>query len=57
MAMMRLSLNALPKVEITAIGPSPAISPVTSAEAVTTSIGFSFSAKPITTSKMPISGQ
>ena len=57
MAMMRLSLNALPKVEITSIGSIPAISPVTMAETVTTSIGFILSAKPITTSAIPISGQ
>jgi hypothetical protein len=31
--------------------------PVTIADAVTTSIGFIFSAKPSTTSAMPISGQ
>ena len=42
MAMMRLSLNALPKVEMTSTGSIPAISPVTIAEAVTTSIGLSF---------------
>ncbi len=57
MAMIRLSLNALPKVEITSAGPIPAISPVTIAEAVTTSIGFSLRAKPATTSAIPISGQ
>ena len=55
--MMRLSLNALPKVDTTSTGPIPAISPVARAEAVTTSIGLSFSAKPRTTSRIPISGQ
>ena len=57
MAMMRLSLNALPKVEMTSTGSIPAIRPVTIAETVTTSIGLNFSAKPMTTSAMPISGQ
>jgi hypothetical protein len=54
MAMMRLSLNALPKVETTSTGSMPAMRPVTRAAAVTTSIGFSRSAKPTTTMRMPM---
>ena len=56
-AMMRLSLNALPKVAMTFTGSMPAKRPVTSAEPVTTSIGFIRSAKPATTSRIPMSGQ
>jgi len=56
-AMMRLSLNALLNVATTLTGSIPPRMPVTSAEAVTTSIGFILSAKPTTTSRMPSSGR
>jgi hypothetical protein len=46
-------LNALPSSETISTGPMPAIRPVASAAAVTTSIGLRRSANPATTIAMP----
>src|SRR5450759_438764 len=48
-------MNALPNAVTTSMGPSPLASPVASPATVTTSSGFSRSAKPATTIRMPIS--